>query len=85
METVRRGVKEFLLKYSAPTSMSAKARPLSNFTTIISLQKGSEGEKAAREYLSKHQWHGKLVFVSDENNEHFNAMCASDMGIIYDG
>jgi hypothetical protein len=54
METVRRGVKEFLLKYSAPTSMSAKARPLSNFTTVISLQKGSEGEKAAREYLAKH-------------------------------
>jgi hypothetical protein len=38
METVRRGVKEFLLKYSAPTSMSAKALPLENFTTVISLQ-----------------------------------------------
>lgn len=25
------------------------------------------------------------MFVSNENNEHLDAMCASDMGIIYDG
>ena len=85
METVRRGVKEFLLKYSAPTSMSAKARPSSSFTTVISLQRGSEGEKAAREYLNNHPWHGQVIFVSDENNAHFDAMCAADFGIIYDG
>ena len=85
METVRRGVKEFLLKYSAPTSMSAKARPSSTFTTVISLQRGSEGERAAREYLNKNPWHGQVIFVSDENNSHFDAMCAADFGIIYDG
>lgn len=37
METYRKGVKEFLLKYSAPTSLSAKALPLEgNFVTVIS-------------------------------------------------
>lgn len=52
METVRRGIKEFLLKYSAPTSMSAKALPLDNFVTVISVHKGSEGEKAIKEFMS---------------------------------
>lgn len=37
LENTRRGIKEFLLKYSAPTSMSAKARPMDNFVTVISL------------------------------------------------
>jgi len=50
-ETVRRGVKEFLLKDSAPTSLSPKALPLSNFVTVISLHSGSEGEQYVREYL----------------------------------
>jgi len=43
MENLRKGVKEFLLKYSAPTSLSPKALPIENFCTIISLQEGSEG------------------------------------------
>ncbi len=37
MENVRKGVKEFLLKYSSPTSLSPKAPSLDNYTTIISL------------------------------------------------
>lgn len=53
MENARRGVKEFLLKYSAPTSMSSKAHPLENFVTVISLHSGSDGEKYAKEYLEK--------------------------------
>lgn len=85
METARKGVKEFLLKYSAPTSMSAKALPLANFTTVISLHAGSEGEKYVREYLAENPWHGQVVFVSNEDNQHLDAMCAADMGIIYDG
>lgn len=85
MESVRRGVKEFLLKYSAPTSMSPKALPLSNFVTVISVHKGSEGERHIREFLNNNPWHGKVIFVSNEDNAHFDAMCAADMGIIYDG
>ena len=45
MENLRKGVKEFLLKYSAPTSLSPKALPLEgNFVTVISTHKGSQGE-----------------------------------------
>jgi hypothetical protein len=50
-ENTRRGIKEFLLKFSAPTSLSPKALPLENFVTVISLHSGSEGEKYVREYL----------------------------------
>jgi hypothetical protein len=50
-ENTRRGIKEFLLKFSAPTSLSPKAHPLENFVTVISLHSGSEGEKYVREYL----------------------------------
>lgn len=84
-ENARRGIKEFLLKYSAPTSLSSKARPLDNFVTVISLHSGSEGEKFVREHLRNNEWYGKVVFVTNEDNQHLDAMCASDLGIIYDG
>ena len=49
MENLRKGVKEFLLKYSAPTSLSPKALPLQdNFVTIISVHAGSDGEAYVR-------------------------------------
>jgi len=53
MEQLRKGVKEFLLKFSAPTSMAAKALPLDgNFVTVISTHSGSDGEKWVKNYLS---------------------------------
>jgi len=69
MENLRKGVKEFLLKYSAPTSLSPKALPLEgNFTTILSLHSGSDGEAWVKDYLDKHEWTGRLILVSGENN-----------------
>ena len=47
METLRRGVKEFLLKYSAPTSLSPIAAPMDKFATILSLHKGSKSLELA--------------------------------------
>lgn len=86
MENLRKGVKEFLLKYSAPTSMSPKALPLEdNFVTIISTHKGSDGEKYVEDYLCDHGWHGKLIQVTNEGNAHYDAMAASDFGFVYDG
>ena len=84
-ETVRKGVKEFLLKYSAPTSLSPKALPLSNFVTVISLHNGSEGEKFMKEFLKEKDWTGRVVFVTNDDNQHLNAMCSADVGIIHDG
>ena len=86
MENLRKGVKEFLLKFSAPTSLSSKALPLEgNFVTVISTHKGSDGEKYVQEYLRSNQWHGKLIQVTNEGNQHYDAMAASDFGFVYDG
>jgi len=86
MENLRKGVKEFLLKYSAPSSLSPKALPLEgNFVTILSTHAGSEGEAFVNEYLGANEWHGRLVRVTDESSQHFNAMAASDFGLLYDG
>lgn len=37
LDSVRKGIREFLLKYSAPTSLSPKAPGLETYTTIISV------------------------------------------------
>ena len=85
MEALRKGTKEFLLKYSAPTSLSPKALPLDNFVTILSLHEGSEGQKWVKDYLEHHEWYGKLIIVTEQGNQHYDAMAASDFGFIYDG
>jgi hypothetical protein len=85
LEHVRKGVKEFILKYSSPTSLSPKAPPAENYVTVISLEKGSETEKYVKECLQEKPWFGRVVFVSNENNEHIEAMAASDFGLSYDG
>lgn len=86
MENLRKGVKEFLLKYSSPTSLSPKALPLeNNFVTVISVHKGSAGEEWVKEYLQEKEWTGRVVIVSNEKNEHYDAMAASDFGFVYDG
>jgi len=85
MENLRKGVKEFLLKYSAPSSLSPKALPMNKFVTVLSLHEGSEGAEWVKEYLSNNEWTGKLVIVNNNNNQHYDAMCASDFGLIHDG
>jgi hypothetical protein len=86
MENLRKGVKEFLLKFSNPTSLSHKALPLDgNFVTVLSVMEGSDGEAYVKEYLANNEWYGRIVLVSDNNNQHFDAMAASDFGFIYDG
>lgn len=69
LENLRKGVKEFLLKYSSPTSLNAKAVPLdTGFVTVISVHAGSEGEAYTRKYLSEHGWAGKYIIVTNEDN-----------------
>jgi hypothetical protein len=85
LDSVRRGIREFLLKYSAPTSLSPKAPGLDNYTTVISLHRGSESEAYIRQFVQEKEWLGRVVIVTDEDNEHYSAMAAADMGIVYDG
>lgn len=86
LENLRKGVKEFLLKYSSPSSLNANALPLDgNFVTVISVHAGSAGEAAVKEYLAENEWTGRTLIVTDENNQHYDAMAASDFGFIFDG
>jgi len=84
-DSTRKGIQEFLLKYSAPTSLSSKARHLDHFVTVISTHSGSAGEQYIKQYVKEQGWHGKVIWVTNEEDEHLSAMCASDYGIIYDG
>ena len=54
MDNLRKGVHEFLLKFSEPTSKYSNALPMDKFVTVLSVHEGSEGEAYVREYLSKH-------------------------------
>jgi intein/homing endonuclease len=65
--------------------LSPKAPPADNYTTIISLQKGSKTEEYVHAFLKEKSWFGRVIFVTNENNEHVEAMAASDFGIVYDG
>lgn len=85
IENIRRGVREFLLKYSSPTSLSPRAPPLENYTTVVSVHKGSAAEQYIRDFVKEKEWLGKVIIVTNEENEHYNAMAASDLGIVYDG
>ena len=53
--------------------------------TVISTHTSSNGEKYIKEHVKDNDWMGKVIFVNEQDNEHLNAMCAADVGIIYDG
>jgi hypothetical protein len=65
--------------------LSPKAPPLSQYTTVISVHKGSDAETTIKQFIKEKGWHGRLVFVTNDGNEHLNAMAASDLGLVYDG
>jgi hypothetical protein len=84
-ESVRKGVAEFFLKYSSPTSLSPVAKPLGKFHTVISIEEGCESEEHIFRLIEERGWKGNFTIVKNTNNEHFDGMAASDLGIMYDG
>ena len=73
------------MKYSSPTSLSPVAKPLEKFHTFISLEEGSAAESYVRDILDQRGWKGRYTIVSNKDNQHFDAMASSDLGIVYDG
>ena len=82
-ENVRKGVDEFLLKYSAPTSLSPIAKPKDKFHTVISVQNGSSGKAKFEQLLSERDWAGDYTVVDEDSRT--AAMAASDFGVSFDG
>ena len=56
-----------------------------NFTTVISVHEGSPGARLVEEHMRQNKWEGQVVKVTNKDNQHFDAMAASDFGFVYDG
>lgn len=78
---VQKGIDEFLLKYSAPTSLSPIAAPLEKFHVVISIDETSESAQMIRDKIDQSVWRCNYTVVDD----HIDAMAAADVGIAYDG
>lgn len=85
LEAFRRGYNEFVLKHSYPSSLSHYAPPKSMFKIVISIPKGTESESYIQEFLKTAEFESDVILVTNENNEHFDAICASDFGTVYNG
>ena len=83
LEAFRLGYKEFILQNSYPTSLSHYAAPKSSFKLVITIQKDTESEQYIRNYLSKHEFETDYVVVTNEDNEHFDAICVSYFKLNY--
>lgn len=85
LEAFRRGYNEYVLKNAYPTSLSHYAAPKSMFKLVISIHKGTESEAYIREFLQTAEFEAETIIVTNDNNEHFDAICASDFGTVYNG
>ena len=85
LDAFRRGYNEFINRHSYPSSLSHYAPPKKMFKLVISLHKGTESEAYVRKYLKDAEYETDLIVVTNENNEHYDAMCASDFGVVYNG
>eukprot|EP00831_Metopus_contortus_P022305 TRINITY_DN2017_c0_g1_i5.p2 TRINITY_DN2017_c0_g1~~TRINITY_DN2017_c0_g1_i5.p2 ORF type:complete len:354 (+),score=29.89 TRINITY_DN2017_c0_g1_i5:498-1559(+) len=85
LDEIRRGVEEFKLKYFAPSSLEPRALPNSYLYTVLSIQKGSSSEEYIKQQLKEKGWPCQLIVLESKNQEHIDAMCASDYGLIHDG
>ncbi len=84
MDEGRRGIEEFIKKYSAPTSLEPRALPSTHFTTILSIQRGSNssspkliGDSAnyVKEFVKTQGWPGRLLLQENSGMKHLDAMC----------
>lgn len=81
LEAFRNGYKEFILQNSYPTSLSHYAAPKKAFKLIVTVQKGTKSEEYVRKYLSESPFETDFIIVSNENNEHFDAICVYNFNI----
>ena len=85
LEEFRKGFNEFIFKYSYPSSIIQYAPKRSAFKLIVSLHKGTESEKYVKDFINSNEFATQLIVVTNEDNEHYSAMCASDYGFVYNG
>jgi hypothetical protein len=77
LEAFLKGYNEFILKNSYPTSLSHYAPPKNSFKLVISIHQGTSSEKFVRDYLQKSILETDVIVVTNEDNEHFDAICVN--------
>jgi hypothetical protein len=77
LEAFIKGYNEFILKNSYPTSLSHYAPPKSQFKLVVSLHKDTNSEQFVRNYLKTSNIETDVIIVTNENNEHFDAICVT--------
>jgi hypothetical protein len=85
LEAFRKAYNEFIFRHSYPTSLSHYAPPKNMFKLVVSVHKGTESENYVRNFLQNSEFQTDVLVVTNEDNEHFDAMCASDFGCVYNG
>lgn len=85
LEEFRKGFNEFIYKYSYPTSIISYSPKKSAFKLVVSLHKGTKSEQLIRDFIASNEFVTDVIIVTNENNEHYNSMCASDFGFVYNG
>jgi hypothetical protein len=85
LDAFRRGYNEFILKNSYPTSLSHHSPPKNMFKLVISVNKGTKSEEFVREFIKSSQYETDVIVVTNNENEHFDAICSSDFGVVYNG
>lgn len=85
-----KGYNQFIHKYTYPTSLSPYSASKSQMKLIISVHKGTSSERYVREFLNNNKNNEydistDYIVVTNENNEHYSAICASDFGFVYNG
>lgn len=82
LEAFIKGYNEFVYKNSYPTSLSHYAPPKSNFKLVVSLHKDTSSENYVREYLKTSKIETDVIIVTNENNQHFDAICVRKISIL---
>jgi len=85
LEDFRKGYNEFINKYTYPSSILTNAPPKDMFKLIVSVEKGSDCEVKIREFIQGSKYESEVIIVDNSNNEHYEAMCASEFGFVYNG
>lgn len=85
LEDFRKGYNEYISKYTYPSSLSFNAPPKEMFKLVVSVQKGTDSEKYIRDFIQGSKYNTDVIIVDNENNKHFEAICASDFGFVYNG
>jgi hypothetical protein len=85
LDSFRKAYNEFILRHSYPTSLSHYAATKDMFKIVISVHQDTESEAFVRNFINTSEFLTDVIVVTNKDNEHFDAMCASDFGAVYNG